>query len=466
MVSSSLAPRLGLALVSTLVALGGAWYVLGIEGEQESSIEFVDDAEAARAALIERMEGAQDGNEDAPDATAGPGANEHSAQASEAGEGDVASVADPDEPGDGSGDGVETPVDPELAPDQEVTTPVVVESPAELGLEFARRLREDLTDEDRAILFPQLERGSNRPVPGVHFGLLPNKRWKRRFAEHPDGGFKRHTNSLGMREDTNPSEGTEGFCVLVMGDSHTEGVCANSESLANQFEAGLRADRPTEQVDVWNVAVGGYSPTNYLGTLDAYGHLQPDAVVLVFYGGNDFRESLYPWRYLYRRPPGIHSKVDITPLLEGPKQGVAMLGQEINQALAFAADPAAGQDALRLALACGIELDRQCRERGARFLFVYLPPPSIGQADRYRERVRAGLATLGGDPDALEFCDGLADETLQGLEQAGVATLDLRPSFASADEPLYWNADLHLNLDGHALVGQLVHKRFNALPER
>lgn len=271
---------------------------------------------------------------------------------------------------------------------------------------------------------------------------------------------------MGWREDYDPGEAPADLCVLVMGDSHTEGVCANSESLANRFEHRLREERPDELVEVWNVATGGFTPANYMGTLAAYGDMNPHALVLVFYGGNDFRESLAPWRFLYRRPPGRASGIDVSPLIEGGKQGVALLGQELYQALGLIADPAAANDALRLALACGMELDRQCRERGMQFLFVYLPPPSSAQPDRFRERVTEGLLSVGGDPDGLKFSNMIADSTLQGLKDAGVATLDLRPAFASAPMPLYWDTDLHLNVDGHELAGQLIHQAFKGSPPR
>ena len=403
MVFSPPVQRLALAMASTLVALGGGWLVLKALSDEGATVEFVDDADAFRAELARRAE---------------------------------------------SGEAV------------------VIADAAELGQDFARRLQEDLTEADLFTLFPQLKRKSLRLRPGVHFGLLPNKRWHREFDEHPQGGFLRSTNALGMREDSEAGEAAVDLCVLVMGDSHTEGVCANSESLANRFEHRLRVERPDELIEVWNVAVGGFTPANYLGTLEAYGQLQPHALVLVFYGGNDFRESLAPWRYLYRRPPGELSNADTSVLMEGDKQGIALLGQELHQALGFSADPAAGNDALRLAQACGMELDRQCRERGMRFLFVYLPPPSDAQPERYRERVLKGLLSVGGDPVGLEFGNILADATLRGLDEAGVATLDLRPAFASAPEALYWNTDLHLNLRGHDLAGQLIYQAFKALPPR
>jgi hypothetical protein len=39
---------------------------------------------------------------------------------------------------------------------------------------------------------------------------------------------------------------------------------------------------------------------------------------------------------------------------------------------------------------------------------------------------------------------------------SGIATLDLRPTFAAADQSLYWMQDEHINIAGHALLAELV----------
>jgi lysophospholipase L1-like esterase len=396
-----LAQRLGVAVLSTLLAGACAWWYLEHGREEASTIEFVDDGSEFRAALEAR------------------GASGEEA--------------------------------------------VSFESPAELGRDFARRLNEDLSPEDLLILFPQFKRKKVNKMPGVHYTLIPDKRWSRKFAEHPEGEFLRRTNSLGIREDANPSETPVDQCVLVMGDSHAEGVCSNSETVANQLEARLRSDQPGKSVEVWNLAISGYGGANYLGTLTAYGHLEPQDVVLVFYGGNDFRDSLGPWRYVYRIPGGPPVAPEIiTPLRKEGNYGMAMLGQEIHQALTFLKYPEAGRDAVRLTIACGLELDRQCRERGVRFLFVYLPPPSVGQPEHFRAPLEKAMVKIKAEPDGLDICRGLADDALAALEGAGVATLDLRPTFAATSERLYWSTELHLNVRGHALVAEQIHATFYA----
>lgn len=398
------AQRLGVAALSTLVAGAGAWWYLEHGRGEESTIEFVDDGSEFRAALEARG-----------------------------------------------------------ASGEEV---ISFEGPAELGRDFARRLNEDLTHKDLLIIFPQLKRKKVQKMPGVHYTLLPDKYWSRKFAEHPEGEFLRRTNSLGIREDANPSETPVDQCVLVMGDSHAEGVCSNAETVANLLEERLRGDQPGKSVEVWNLAISGYGGANYLGTLTAYGHLKPQDVVLIFYGGNDFRDSLGPWRYIYRIRGGPPVSPEfITPLRKDGNHGTAKLGQEIHQALTFLKYPEAGRDAVRLSIACGLELDRQCRERGARFLFVYLPPPSVGQPEYFRAPLVEAMVRIRSKPEGLDICRELADDTLAGLDAAGVATLDLRPTFAAHSERLYWSTELHLNVRGHALVAERIHAVFYGPPD-
>ncbi|MDE0915979.1 MAG: hypothetical protein OSB57_12460, partial [Planctomycetota bacterium] len=99
MAFNSFAPRLGLALLSTLIAVSGGWLVLKAFSTEGATVEFIDDAETFRAELARR----------------------------------------------------------EVSGGQKILM-----GAAELGEDFARRLREELTEEDQRTLFPQLGKQSNR----------------------------------------------------------------------------------------------------------------------------------------------------------------------------------------------------------------------------------------------------------------------------------------------------------------
>ena len=87
---------------------------------------------------------------------------------------------------------------------------------------------------------------------------------------------------------------------------------------------------------------------------------------------------------------------------------------------------------------------------------MYLPPPSRGQPELFEHVRQAAVQELGAEPDALESSDRLADEWLGLIEAAGVRTLDLRPVFRAEATKLYWDQDLHLDLEGHRVVAEAL----------
>jgi len=110
------------------------------------------------------------------------------------------------------------------------------------------------------------------------------------FPEHPDGHFLYRGNNLGFREDHDTRiEKSDSIRIVVLGDSHTDGVCWNRESYANRLEHHLNEQRDGRSYEVINAGTGKYSPFQYLR---AYQYrikpLRPDIVVIGLYVGNDF----------------------------------------------------------------------------------------------------------------------------------------------------------------------------------
>lgn len=328
---------------------------------------------------------------------------------------------------------------------------------AELGRDFARRLREELDEDTARAYSPATRKDQYEYVPGVLFRLRGGIDAWRPFDEHPAGGFRRATNRLGLREDDEPAALAPDLRVLVVGDSHVAGVCANDESLPNRLEARLAAALPGRSVEVWNVAQGGYEPPNYLGVLDTYGGYEPDALVAVVYGGNDFRGVLGLWRYAYRQRGSNEVPWDLKAVRE-LRGGAGLLGQEIHQLAYFLANPDLEARAADVVAAILVELARQCGERGASFLAVYLPPPSSGQPHLYGDVLRAALEAAGVPAEGLAASERMADRALATLRRLDVPALDLRERFRREERPLYWRTDLHLNVDGHAVAAEEVER--------
>jgi hypothetical protein len=110
------------------------------------------------------------------------------------------------------------------------------------------------------------------------------------FPEHPDGHFSYRGNNLGFREDQDTKiEKSDSLRIVVLGDSHTDGVCWNRESYANRLELYLNREDPGRGYEVINAGTGKYSPFQYLRAYQCrVKPLHPDVVIVGFYIGNDF----------------------------------------------------------------------------------------------------------------------------------------------------------------------------------
>jgi len=304
-----------------------------------------------------------------------------------------------------------------------------------------------------AYFWPQLKgQGNNwEPHPILGARRRPHFESYLRHGEHPRGGYPVRCNALGMRDAellANPD-----LRVLIAGDSQTEGVCANTESFANLWEARLRESFPDAGVEVLNAGQGGTSPWTYLNALEAYAGLEPDLFCPVFYGGNDFRGALELERFHRQRGAGkARYKADLQERLPDVTPGERQ--QEIDQAAYFLVNPRDREIGIEVWVALAMEMRRQCDALGCAFRPVYLPPAYNGQPEVFAERLRRieeGWPQLHGE--LLEL-DRLVDAWISELAARDVPVLDLRPAIRAANEPLYWTRDLHLNLAGNAQVAQ------------
>lgn len=272
------------------------------------------------------------------------------------------------------------------------------------------------------------------------------------FDEHPRGGFTVATNREGLREDADVEVPKRDLRVIVAGDSHTYGLCANDESFSNLLEPMLEGLLEGRDVDVLNGGAGATYFPNYLGTFERLSRCEPDLLVLVAYGGNDFSATCAFERYLRGRSmPAIGPHPNRKQQLP---RGAA--DQETSQVNYFRNNPDDLPRAAPAAAAWTLEAARLAERLGAGFLAVYLPPPTRGQPQLHGQIVARAAEVLELEPGALELSDRLADEWLGLLAEAGVRTLDLRPAIRAADERLYWVKDLHLDVDGHRRVAQAL----------
>ena len=284
------------------------------------------------------------------------------------------------------------------------------------------------------------------------------------FEEHPDGRYTFRTNSAGFRGSREVLDPAPDLRVVVVGDSHTRGLCSDEEAFAHLLEGELlTALPPTRTVETLNAGVDSHHHYMYVGGLELFGpELAPDVYVVVVFGGNDFAGALKFQRYFRKRPPYQDQPASPALVADAGITEQGFLDQEIHQLCYFLNNPGelAQMDALNRAVSR--EIARLGELHGSEVLFVYLPPPSRGNPDVYAHDVELVAESLDVASSELELSDGIADRWLEFLEREGLAHLDLRPAFRSSSERLYWKEG-HINLAGHRLVARELAAAVQAL---
>jgi hypothetical protein len=325
--------------------------------------------------------------------------------------------------------------------------------------------REPIDERTARVLFPQLESRRYHYDPLAYFRPGRQRSDWLVWDEHPEGGWFVNTNSAGMRGVVEIRSERPTLRLVVVGDSHTFGKCGDHETFAHLLETALRRARQGDSVEVLNASAGGYDPWNYLGVIENCLPLEPDIVVVVLYGGNDFKGCMAVERYFHRRgAPRVpeHGPADLERFED---LGTAAFAQEVAQVLYFRANPEDEPIAAATVKAIAVEAQQECGERGAQLLCVYLPSPATVQADFFLPLLAPILAACDTRPSELEITDRLADQWLGDLRKIGIPELDLRPALGAAKAPCYWKRDLHLNVDGHRLVADVLEPSVLALLE-
>jgi hypothetical protein len=349
-------------------------------------------------------------------------------------------------------------------------------------------------------------RGLHRLDPDVGYVMVPG--FQRR-VHTPEFTCDVRTNALGLydRELAPPSPGQRR--ILVLGDSFTLGVHAGAldSCFVEQLERELGAEarghtdatgRRVDAVECVNAGVDGFGTEQEVALLARLAPVvQPDAVMLAFYLGNDFtdnsgrtrmtvldgyqtlaasaaayRAADVPWHQHVRVWLHAHSELYLllkrrlfhplrtragapTPKTTTTAQPFDYFRFDKGFADAMRAKPSddlqRGMDATRTALQ---ELQRICAARGMTALVVEVPAEQqVDPAAR-----AAWLARFGLDASELDF--GLPNRRLAELARAaGLAVYDLTPAFAAAIQAgarPYLRGDPHWNAAGHALAAHTL----------
>jgi lysophospholipase L1-like esterase len=327
---------------------------------------------------------------------------------------------------------------------------------------YPKLRREPLDAEQLGMFFP----ASRSSAPGrgdLYYAREPGLDLRLKFPEHPEGGYRLKTNSLGMREDEEPRQSGVDLRLLVTGDSHIDGVCANEESVPNILERLIRAREGQSVVEVLNVGAGGYSFYNYLNVLESYADLEPDVFVCVCYGGNDFAGMMQLQRYFNGRPTAV-PRSQHGPQVVAELTAPGLTSQELSQVIYFQDNPEDFDAALATCGSIAVEMRELCERRGIRLVFAYLPPHLRGQPQHYVTELRQCHELLEVDDTWIEVSDRLADRWLENSRALGIECIDLRPALKAAPQPAYYRSDRHLNPYGNRVVAQALFDECFAAP--
>jgi lysophospholipase L1-like esterase len=327
------------------------------------------------------------------------------------------------------------------------------ERAADLEAPAPGRVRPLIPVEDARVLFPL---GDEHLVydPYTYFRYRGGIDDEALLPEHPAGRYRRKTSRDGFREDFERLPEERDFLAVITGDSQTDGLCSNAESFCNRAEANLAARYPGKVIEVLNAGVASFSFYNYLGTLEKLLDAKPDVFVVAFYSGNDFKDMVVPCHYAQRtRAPAARPEY-VQQLKAAMRLGHAVTVMALNPILYFKYEPAEARMAFAASLEACTEIVRLCRAHDIDLVVVHIPA-AFRTGGALPAACAAAQRELALDDDEMRVNDRMADELIADLRKQNVDVVDLRRELP-ADIETYYYSDMHLNVKGHAFVGELL----------
>jgi hypothetical protein len=275
------------------------------------------------------------------------------------------------------------------------------------------------------------------------------------FPEHPRGRIVMQTNNAGMRRDRdiNPVRGSNAKRILLVGDSHLDGVVNNDESFSTLLEMQL-SRQAGAAFEVLNVSAGYYGPEQYLKSLEAYRYLGAEHWIVGFYAGNDFLDAAAHVEALRPKPLGRPSGY-LFQLRKADRLHSGAVAQLLNQAFYFKTFPEMRAPAV--AWVENIFAQMQAKAAGMQFSLWVILIPSAWEVNPsvLPPAFHGALAALGLSESDLESAAGMRRDLAARLARAGVHCWDPTARLQTRREPLFWKSDLHLNVAGHTALAEL-----------
>jgi lysophospholipase L1-like esterase len=369
------------------------------------------------------------------------------------------------------------------------------------------------------MLMPRL----SQPAGDAVLGNAPARGHTAVWTDFPEygGNLVKHTNRAGFFNISETSiEKSSGVRrIAFVGDSQTEGLCADAESYPHQMEAIANQSAPASvRYEVLNAGFGGYSPYQYFLRFrrDVLPY-HPDHLIVGIYVGNDLwdltRRDDRPYLIMDRagnvteHPPmfvdepkearklwersrlyglalatvGKSLKYQATraeKLFTNAREtghgygetmkymidvgrlshdSVNMMTQSIGQQLWFRAFPETLPPALQLNRYVMERFQKICRDENIRLTYVFIPTKvRIEPADI---DVFKTFGKHGFTPEsAAAFENQVTDKMLNDCRALGIEAIDLRKPLEDNARGLrlYYPRDMHLNVTGNRLVGGAI----------
>lgn len=307
------------------------------------------------------------------------------------------------------------------------------------------------TEAEARRLFP-IQHQQNQWQARSYFARRPNLSLRRKLEEHPKGSWLLETNALGMRRAEDPAVVQPDLRVLVVGDSHLDGLLNNEESFAAELERRLQRAHGGPSVEVLNAARGGFSLYSSLGTLERFLYLKPDLVIVGVSGNNDFTDLLQLGH--------IFDGDDVEFRLDSELKVLGAIAAELRPAVSsgFGAmyygklHPQELEFGANRASAICLEMQSVARAAGAEVLFVFVPSPSTLRWRKEPNSFAEVRKILGLGAEHLLREQELAQGFIEGLRANGCRVLDLSVMLENEPDAFFWRSNFHLNIAGHRML--------------
>jgi hypothetical protein len=246
--------------------------------------------------------------------------------------------------------------------------------------------------------------------------------------------------------------------IIITGDSHTDGVLYNSESVAARLDELLTEKYPEQNFEALNAGVGYFGPQNYLGVYEKFSSLKPDVFIVIIYTGNDFLDGI--------RIASENGQLSVPPRSDSYYEDLwkvdelysGFTGQFLNQVKFFKSYPQYSDTAMMIMKDNLEKINTLCKKNNTRFLVMLLPSKIDTEPQTDSTRISEVFSMMKYDEQNIIDNFKMTDDLAAWMSEKQIPFVDLFPSFKSSEQELFWKADYHINHRGHEEMAKQIMK--------